>query len=508
MKRIFFAFSLCLIASFCFSKEVVISSEPCEIKTSYAASQLEKRKSFIVYDEMMKDIDLLSYYLKTAYAGYDVLLKNGYDENEMKKHFENLYKAKSEIDTYSLMNELSDYFSHFPEDLHFSINGTYGKEWITPFQKSFFYYSNVFVEETETGFVVSESDVPSLKKGMKYNGSSENLFYYPSKNSSKNEKSYRIGTVSPERKADIEIQFDDETVKIPLYVDTQIESFTLLKYHEIETEKSGYVSISSFVLPYSDSMYRKGAEIVFEKFVNVGNKWKGKENIIVDLRSNRGGRSFYGTAFVYSMLQNKPISLSDKTEKKIDNWNDAFFSDYEYIESPSVIQAHIMHYENTGETKTYYYKNAVSKWKKQQKNPQKIWSKVQLSSDLKELKSDFCGKFIILTDRNSASASEEFVYKMKKVFGNEKVKAIGENTAGCYEYWDVLNYLLPNSKLSVQLGSRRDKAMQTLQQWHGEGYGIYPDYWAIGSDLNETIFLVTSDEEMKEKLKNIEFRLQ
>lgn len=493
-----------MFASFCFSKDVVIFSEPCEIKTSYAASQSEKRKSFITYDEMMKDIDLLSYYLKTAYAGYDVLLKNGYDENEMKSHFENLYKEKSEIDTYNLMREFSDYLGRFTEDMHFSINGTYGKEWITPFQKSFFYYSNVFVEETEKGFVVFESDVTSLKKEMKYNGSSENLFYYPSKN----EKSYRIGIVSPKREENIEILFDDRTIQIPLYADTQIESFTLLKYHEIESEKSGYVSLSSFILPDSNSIYRKGAEIVFEKFVNVGNKWKDKENIIVDLRSNRGGRSFYGTAFVYSMLQNKPISLSDKTEKKIDNWNDAFFSDYEYIESPSVIQAHIMHYENTGETKTYYYKNAVSKWKKQQKNPQKNWLKVQPSSDLKKIESDFGGKFIILTDRNSASASEEFVYKMKKVFGNEKVKIIGENTAGCYEYWDVLNYLLPNSKLSVQLGSRRNKAIQTLVQWHGEGYGIYPDYWSIGSDLNETIFLVTGDEEMKEKLKNIEFRLQ
>lgn len=33
------------------------------------------------------------------------------------------------------------------------------------------------------------------------------------------------------------------------------------------------------------------------------------------------------------------------------------------------------------------------------------------------------------------------------------------------------------------------------------------DYWALGCDLNETIFLETNDSEMKEKLKNIEFRL-
>ena len=43
---------------------------------------------------------------------------------------------------------------------------------------------------------------------------------------------------------------------------------------------------------------------------------------------------------------------------------------------------------------------------------------------------------------------------------------------------------------------------------HGEGVGIYPDYWSTGEDLNETIFLVTQDEEMKQKLKGIEFSLK
>lgn len=36
---------------------------------------------------------------------------------------------------------------------------------------------------------------------------------------------------------------------------------------------------------------------------------------------------------------------------------------------------------------------------------------------------------------------------------------------------------------------------------------FFPDYWVTGSDLNEAIYLITNDYKMKEKLKNIEFRL-
>lgn len=61
--------------------------------------------------------------------------------------------------------------------------------------------------------------------------------------------------------------------------------------------------------------------------------------------------------------------------------------------------------------------------------------------------------------------------------------------------------------MSVLLGSRRNEYLQDFSQWHGDCYGIYPDYWSIGNDLNETIFLVTKDNEMKLKLSDIANRL-
>ena len=91
--------------------------------------------------------------------------------------------------------------------------------------------------------------------------------------------------------------------------------------------------------------------------------------------------------------------------------------------------------------------------------------------------------------------------------GNEKVIVIGENSLGCFEYVSVFSYLLPNSRLSINLSSRRNSMLNLFSQWHGDCYGIYPDYWSIGNDLNETIFLVTKDNEMKLKLSDIANRL-
>lgn len=126
---------------------------------------------------------------------------------------------------------------------------------------------------------------------------------------------------------------------------------------------------------------------------------------------------------------------------------------------------------------------------------------------LDKLKSYYKGKLIFITDRNTASASENLIYLAKVTLGNEKVIVIGENSLGCFEYVTVFSYLLPNSRLSINLSSRRNSMLNLFPQWHGDCYGIYPDYWSIGNDLNETIFLVTKDNEMKLKLSDIANRL-
>lgn len=504
MKKAIIALFSGLAVLSCFGKEnrVLLSSQPVAFKKTYVASQSEKRNSVITYNEMKEDVDLLIYNIETAYAGYDVMLENGFHSQELKEYFEKLYEGKNEIDTYDFYKRLSDYLRPYPLDSHFSIIGTQGKEFDTLTPKAVVYYTDIFVERQNDRFTVSKSTVPGVKVGSEYTDSVDNLFYYPSKGAD----TFRIGKISAEKIESADFAFNEKIIRVPVASDRTLPASTLIKYHEIESASSSYVSLSSFLLPDSDSPYRKGAEIVFEKFINSGNKWRNKENIIIDLRSNLGGRIFVGTAFIYSFLQKKPYLDSKKMEKKIDRWKETALCGYEEIESPSVLQAHIMYYKNTGETDSYYYKKCVKKLNRQTDNPVQNLYKVE-SMVQTGLKSYFDGTIIFLIDRNSASASENLVFLAKKILGNEKVFVVGENSAGCFTYYDVLCYLLPNSRLSVQLGSKKETVLETFSQWHGEGRGIYPDYWAAGSDLNETIYLITGDDEMKEKLKDIEYRL-
>lgn len=490
-------FLILIFTHLCFANEALNLSEPNELRETFIASQSEKRKSIITYDEMIFDLNYLIYYFKTAYIGYDKMLKNGFNEEDFFTYFQNKYIGQVEIDTYDFYKSLSNYLKDFPDDMHFALQGTVGREYVNLMTKKFTYFSDVFVQKNGNDYFVVETNELNIEIGAKYCSSEDYLFYYPAKG----DEVYRVGVVTSEKLENNKFVFNDRQYVVPVKLDTVLPLGTL-KYHELETEDSGYVSLSSFFIPDKDSIYRKGAEIVYNKFKNIPVKWRNKKNIIVDLRSNTGGRMHEGMAFVYSIFNKNPkINM-----KNVDSWIAKTICCFEETESNTVFSAMKNYLEITNETSNSYYKYCVSKL---EKNQNQLFYKINKMEVVKldKLKSYYKGKLIFITDRNTASASENLIYLAKVTLGNEKVIVIGENSLGCFEYVSVFSYLLPNSRLSINLSSRRNSMLNLFSQWHGDCYGIYPDYWSIGNDLNETIFLVTKDNEMKLKLSNIANRL-
>lgn len=365
--KYFICLILAITSSFCcvFARQTLISSEPVEIRETFVSNEKTKRKNFISYAELSDDIDYLFYYLKTAYAGYDELLQNGFSEENFRAHFREKYENSEEI----------------------------------------------------------------------------------------------------------------------------------------ETENSVYISLSSFKVHENDSKFKKGSEIVLKKFADLGKTWQNKKNILIDLRSNGGGMIEYGIYPFYAMTQKNPQSF--KNFQKANIFSNDFFFEQLRTTSPASLQAHIKYFEDLGEKKCLDYKKYKKDYEKNLKSPQKRIFKQQCDFS-KEIKTYFKGKVIF--HRNSYSASELSPLFAKRILG-ENVKIIGENSAGCIQFGDVLPYQLPNSRIAISLSSAKNTLLTHFENWHGEQYGIYPDYWSLGCDLNETIFLETNDSEMKEKLKNIEFRL-
>ena len=245
------------ISSGAFSKQ---TSERPELRETYIAAHTPYR-SFITYAELQDDIESFVYYLKTAYAGYDEMKERGFKAELVRAVLKN-YEGQEKIESRQIVFDLHEELAPYISDSHF-----FAAAWNTNVRFTYhrtFYYANIFVEKSEDGFTVCQSGVPSVAADMKFTGSAENLFYYPVKG----ENVYRLGAVSERVLSFYTFSFDGKNIAVPVYDDNAIESSGNIKYREVETADSVYVSISSFMLPPAGSQYSRGAEIVLEKYAN------------------------------------------------------------------------------------------------------------------------------------------------------------------------------------------------------------------------------------------------
>lgn len=471
------------ISSGAFSKQ---TSERPEIRETYIA-QNTPYNSFITYKELEEDIETLSYYLRTAYAGYDDMTQKGFNAAEFVRSVLKNYRGQEKIESRQIVFDLHEELAPYISDSHF-----FAAAWNTNVRFTYhrtFYYANIFVEKSADGFTVCQSGVPSVAADMKFTGSTENLFYYPVKG----ENVYRLGAVSERVLSFYTFSFDGKSIAVPVYDDGAIESLGNIKFREIETADSAYVSISSFMLPPENSQFRRGAEIIFKKYMNLGIKHRNKKNLIIDLRGNGGGVLQYSEYLFYSMTQKNPKPYERDGLKAADTWASKNFS-MMMVESPATYRAHILNYELLGTRD----KTKEATYKKLMKNPARVCSVLEFPQ--KANRCFYDGRIVILIDRNTMSASEEAVFLAKKAVGEDKVFVVGENSGGCFEYVDILDYALPNSGIYLHLADKKITSLSENPQWHGESFGIYPDFWSLGKDLNDTIFMITHDEELKEKL--------
>lgn len=350
MKKSIIILSFLILSTSTFAKSVLISSEPVEIKEIFISTEKTKRKNFISYAELSDDIDYILYYLKTAYADYEQLLKRGFSEEKFRAHFKERYEKTSEIETRPLMKEFAEELSALTRDSHLYFLGNNAQEWYSENYFALFYHTNTFVQKRDNSYFLAETDSPDIKTGAKFTGKPENLFYYPAKG----KETYLLGVISNQKISDYKFSFDSTEFNLPLYDDGNIQISFTPKYHEIETLDSIYISLSSFKVQKNDSKFKKGSEIVLKKFADIGKTWRNKKNIIIDLRSNGGGMIDYGIYPFYAMTQKNPQSF--KNFQKSNIFSNDFFFEQARITSPATLQAHLKYFEELGEEKCLDYK--------------------------------------------------------------------------------------------------------------------------------------------------------
>ena len=503
MKKVFIISAATLFFTICLTSisanDITIKTEPVEFR-EVELSRFEKIKTNLSHTEFEEDLGALCYLISTGYAGYEDMIENGFSIDSFKEQILSEFKEKEEINSRDFYFALVNGLKPFINDSHFMI--AHFTDLYSFSTRKFCAWSDIFVKKDGDNYSVTESNLPAVKKGDIFTDDTTYLFYYPSKG----KDTYRIGfltDITPEIKKDF--SFNNGSISVPLKQDGAIERRPM-KYKSFETKDSAYIELNDFLRPEADSPQRKSADIVFNKFINLGQKYNSKKNIILDLRSNSGGLTELPLAFIFSLYTNKNFNDTDTLLDRLATWDTESFFERKQILSPSYYQILAQYEESRNNIPGKMFADSKITTQKQ-KTERIVVKNILKPSKLFSRGSKFKGKLIILTDRNTVSAGEGAILFAKQIFGNDKVYTVGENTYGMAEYWNVFDVQLQNSKMNIHTSFSRNETMRKNELWHGEGTGLYPDYWCTGSDLNETIFMITGDKEMKEKLKNIEFYL-
>lgn len=501
MKKIVFCIFFIALSGVCMAKPKIIFSEPCEYR-DVSCDFFGYQKWFkeeISYNQAIEDLDTLVYLLKSAYAGYDDAVKLGLKIDQIIDSFKNSNTENQNIKVSDLNEFIYDFLKPYIQDSHFCIESKdLANTCVTQYR---ILYSNIYVKKIEDAFVVEKSDNQDFKIGETLKIESENLFLYPSEG----ENVYRIGTYATfdENEKPISIICAGNKKQLLCKISNNyLISNNILTYKEIESNNSVYIYIPTLMDMQNNDNGKTILDENFKKLCSVSERYQNKKNIILDLRTNGGGNSLHATKFlanIYFLEKNcteKNTWKNIKKEQKLINNNGQKIN----LISSSIVQAESWLAKNVFSQEDFFINEFNKRRKILNKHNLKITYSDYKKVKTKSVNPNFNGKLIILSGKNTCSSSEDTILEAKNIFSkSNQFFQIGENTAGCFAYGNVWCYQLHNSRIALHLPSFISGNSKICP----EGLGFNPNYWATNEDILRAIVNITRDEELFEKLKDI-----
>jgi C-terminal processing protease CtpA/Prc len=230
----------------------------------------------------------------------------------------------------------------------------------------------------------------------------------------------------------------------------------------IDSLKTAVLTFNTFIDPSYVKFLKGSFNTIKQKHI---------ENVIIDLRNNRGGYDKFGVS-LYSYLTLSPFKFYDHLEMKLDSINDPILKYGSMTEATG-----FRDFFDKNHSKTISNGNYILK-KKQH----------PLDTDISFLpeKNTFVGNVYILISGKSFSGASEFAAITQF---HQRAKFIGQETAGgCCEETSGFNFImnLPNTKIRVAIPVIR--YFEAIDNCKNTG-GVKPDFEIKPeiSDLNSDI---------------------
>ena len=168
---------------------------------------------------------------------------------------------------------------------------------------------------------------------------------------------------------------------------------------------------------------------------------------------------------------------------------------YAELISPVTLQGQIYRYQFYKNPPSWQgMMNRVNNFIKEQKKESKSYWHIIDSSNKKVKIGNYKGTAILLINRVVGSSGEATISFSKCL---KNCILIGENSAGGGIFGDNCLYILPNSKIKLQLPFKLN-----LIKGFYEGVGFMPDYWLDSKNpINEIIIWINNPEDYVFNLK-------
>ena len=504
MKKLLNIACLCVLLFSCATNQLSEGEEIVEYKDISYTSEDKKQ---LTEAELREDCDMLKYIVYNSYAGIDEAIENGFD---LDATIEEIYNKTLEKKVLGMYNT-SDFKSIAREVFSKNLNNTdqhISIENELKNQKKL-YYTKIYLNKIDDKYVVCKSEEKSVQEGMEYTGPESNLYEIITAEG----PVYRYGLMTNKGIKTAQISLNGQKFSVEAKPDNPIpkkNDWSGLK----TTENTVYISLGDCIQSTGIGNSSMLSEYYWTNYLSqVSENTRGKSNIIFDLRSNVGGYREFPAKILRAAyyFENKDEQRSEDIEALMINITG---EECKQIISPVTEQRSnisltknnsVIFNRYTPELQEFY----KAYWKRMKRRPTRLFiSLKQFYTELETLPApDFNGDVYILLNHKSASAAEFgtlMAYELKDQGIN--VHIVGENSCGAFKYGGMRSYLLKNSSLYLYLGCYfgEPPLIKSLPNWHGEGSGFVPDYWATNDTILNTLVTLTKDQQLLEVLKGLD----